>query len=112
MSPTSATHNPLLIQELFQCILDCLDAPKLDTADFYLSQATERELRKARRTLAALARTCRTLSGASLDRLWRRLYSLTPLIRSFSSDADNGRAEVSFFQHYTCVLADGSDECG
>ena len=112
MPPTSATHNPLLIQKLFQCILDCLDAPKLNTADFYMSEATEKELREAQRTLVALAQTCRTLSEASLDRLWQRLYSLTPLIRSFSSDADNGRVEVRFFQHYTCVLADGSDGCG
>ena len=112
MPPTSATHNPLLIQKLFQCILDCLDAPKLNTADFYISEATEKELREAQRTLVALAQTCRTLSEASLDRLWQRLYSLTPLIRSFSSDADNGRVEVRFFQHYTCVLADGSDGCG
>ena len=108
----SATHNPLLIQELFQCILDCLDAPKLNAAHFYLPEDTEKELREAQRTQVALAQTCRTLSEASLGRLWQRLYSLTPLIRSFSSDADNGRAEVSFFQHYTCVLADGSDECG
>ena len=112
MPPTSATHNPLLIQELFQCILDCLDAPKLNTADLYMSEATEKELREAQRTLVALAQTCRTLSEASLDRLWQRLYSLTPLIRSFSSDADSGRVEVRFFQHYTCVLADGSDGCG
>ena len=34
-----------------------------------------------KRTLASLARTCRTLSAPALDALWMRLENLDPLIK-------------------------------
>src|ERR1700712_2276952 len=40
-----------------------------------------------RNTLAALGRTCRGISEASLDILWENLYSIDPLFRLLPQDA-------------------------
>lgn len=95
MCPTSTTRNPLLISELFQCIIDFfLDTPKEDPG-LYSQSAADQSVRESQRALAALAQTCRALSEPSLDRLWRRLHSLAPLIRSVTPAADLDRAKVS-----------------
>lgn len=71
-------RNPLLIPELFYCVLGYLIT----------------HCREERRTLAALARTCRAFSEPSLNRLWRRLNSLLPLARCFSNVVDEARVKV------------------
>lgn len=79
--------NPLLVSELFHCILDCLSV-SLSLPERYPAKLEER------RTLAALARTCHAFSEPSLDRLWRRLGSLLPLVRSFVDVVDEARVKV------------------
>ena len=71
---TQARH-PLTQPDLFQCALDSIE-------DLY------RDRRERRRTLLVLAQTCRAFSEPSLDRLWRRLDSLKPLIQCCSSVLD------------------------
>ena len=68
---TQARH-PLTQPDLFQCVLDSIQGRYYDQ-------------REPRRTLLALAQTCHAFSEPSLDRLWRRLESLKPLIQCFSS---------------------------
>lgn len=90
----AAKPRPLLIPELFQCILDCFDIPELNLQDRF---PPWEDLKVTQRALVALAQTCRALSEPSLDRLWQRLESLDPLIRSFAPAADEERAMVSRF---------------
>ena len=68
-------RNPMLIENVFRAILDCLC----------------RENDPAEGTLASLARTCRATSGPSLDFLWRKLVPLKPLILCYAGveDVDN-----------------------
>ena len=75
--------NPLLVPDLFHCVLECLVTP--------LPQPPSKE---ERQILAALARTCRAFSEPSLDRLWWCLNSLLPLIRCFSNVVDEARVKV------------------
>ena len=81
---TTGARNPLLVPELFHCILDCLAIPL---------PKGPKNLRD-RGTLAALAQTCRAFSEPSLDRLWRHLDSLLPLIRCFADVVDEARVKV------------------
>ena len=76
--------NPLLVPELFHCILDYV----------VISPPEGPANREEHATLAALARTCRAFSEPSLDYLWRRLDSLLPLLRSFADVVDEARAKV------------------
>ena len=78
-STMTQTHHPLTQPDLFQCVLDSLEDACCD--------GTER-----RRTLLTLAQTCRAFSEPSLDRLWSRLNSLTPLIQCCSSVLDEEKA--------------------
>jgi hypothetical protein len=76
LDPHTETCNPLMVPELFYTILDCF-RPEFD--------------REEALALAALAQTCRAFSEHSLDRLWRKLYSLKPLIRCYTraDEVDN-----------------------
>ena len=67
-------QSPLLVMpvEIFQAILDYIYPIKSN-----------------RQSLVALALTCRVLSEPSLDRLWKKLPSLEPLIRSYTNDVEN-----------------------
>ena len=76
-------RNPLLIIDLFECVLECL-----------ITSLPQRPSKEERRMLAVLARTCRTFSEPSLNLLWRRLNSLLPLVRCFSDVADEARVKV------------------
>ena len=76
-------RNPLLITDLFECVLECLITPP-----------PQRPSKEERRILAVLARTCRTFSEPSLNLLWRRLNSLLHLVRCFSDVADEARVKV------------------
>ena len=78
------SRNPLLVPDLFLCVLECL----------VTSHLIERPSKDERRILAVLARTCRAFSEPSLNRLWRRLNSLLPLIRSFAAVVDDARVKV------------------
>lgn len=69
-------RNPLLLPELFHYILDYIDAP--DPVDYEIR--VHQPSRAARKTLFALAQTCRAISEPSLDHLWRAPGSLVPLI--------------------------------
>ncbi|KAG6380503.1 hypothetical protein JVT61DRAFT_8662 [Boletus reticuloceps] len=55
---------------------------------------TRNPSKEERRTLVALARTCRAFSEPSLDCLWRDLDSLLPLVQCFSDVADEDRVEI------------------
>lgn len=90
-----ASPNPLLIPELLQCILGGFHLPK--PGDNRRLVKRPKELRESQQALAALGQTCRALLEPSLDRLWQRLDSLEPLIRSFSPVYDWERACVSRF---------------
>ena len=78
-STMTQTHHPLIQPDLFQCVLDSLEGVYCDGGE-------------RRQTLLVLAQTCRAFSEPSLDRLWSRLDSLTPLIQCFSSVLDEERA--------------------
>lgn len=69
-------RNPLMVLDIFYTILDCYE-PVFVSDDLV-----------ERRTLAALARTCRAFSDPALDYLWRKLDSLKPLIRCYTSVDD------------------------
>ena len=85
MSNTSIDpRNPLLVPDLFFCVLEYL----------VTSLPLERPSKEERQILAVLARTCRAFSEPSLDRLWRCLNSLLPLIRSFAVVVDDARVKV------------------
>ncbi|KAG9308701.1 hypothetical protein JVU11DRAFT_11658 [Chiua virens] len=82
-------HNALLIPEVRSTILDCLAAdtgkggqPKISTSPNYTQPGA------GQKALAALARTCRTLSESALDALWCLLPSLEPLLQC-SRDKDS-----------------------
>ncbi|KAF8549434.1 hypothetical protein OG21DRAFT_1488534 [Imleria badia] len=79
-----ASRNPLLIPDLFHCILEYL----------IKTLPNERPSKEERQILAVLARTCHAFSEPCLNRLWRRLNSLLPLIRSFAAVADETRAKT------------------
>lgn len=76
--------NPLLQQDLFHCILDCLVPPEADV----------HVLKKSRPVLVSLAQTCRVFLEPSLSRLWSKLDSLEPLIQCFATVVDEERAKV------------------
>lgn len=76
-------RNPLLVPDLFHCVLECLVTP-----------LPQRPSKEERRILSVLARTCRAFSEPSLNRLWRRLNSLLPLVRCFSNVVDEVRVKV------------------
>ncbi|KAF8137202.1 hypothetical protein EV363DRAFT_654129 [Boletus edulis] len=65
--------NPLMVPDLFYIILECF-RPAHDLI--------------ASRALASLARTCRAFSEPSFDCLWRKLRSLEPLIRCYTTVDD------------------------
>ena len=73
------THHPLTQPDLFQCVLDSLEGIYCDG-------------REPRRTLLALAQTCRAFSEPSLSRLWSRLNTLKPLIQCCSLVSNEERA--------------------
>jgi hypothetical protein len=73
-------RNLLLMPDLFYCVLECL---------------VTSQYKVVRQTLAALARTCRAFSEPSLDCLWRRLFSLLPLVRCFANVVDEARVKVA-----------------
>ncbi|KAH9846394.1 hypothetical protein C2E23DRAFT_890904 [Lenzites betulinus] len=68
ISPTSAVHRSLVIDEIFQYIANSLCASV------------------NKRTLATLARTCKTFHEASLPALWEYQESLVPLLRLLPAD--------------------------
>ncbi|KAG8214925.1 hypothetical protein J3R82DRAFT_10112 [Butyriboletus roseoflavus] len=75
-APATSIHRCLLISEILCLILEFIRQ---------FDESPESELKwdraSGRRTLASLARTCRTLSAPALDALWMRLDSLDPLIK-------------------------------
>ena len=81
---SSNSRNPLLFPDLFLCVLECL----------VTSHLAEPPSKDERQVLVVLARTCRAFSEPSLNRLWRRLNSLLPLIRSFAAVVDYERVMV------------------
>ncbi|KAF8121204.1 hypothetical protein EV363DRAFT_1458241 [Boletus edulis] len=72
----TSIHRALLVSEILWLILDYIcrfdESPESD-------HKWDRTMGK--RTLASLARTCRTLSKPALDALWMRLDNLDPLIK-------------------------------
>lgn len=74
--PATSIHRCLLISEILSLILEFV---------CQFDQSPESELKwdrtSGKRTLASLARTCRTLSVPALDALWMRLDNLDPLIK-------------------------------
>lgn len=91
-------RNPLLLPELLHHILDCLEEPDLLEPRTVCSTAGIRihePSRTSRKAFFALALTCRALSELSLDRLWRVLDSVIPLIRCFTEVVDEERAKVN-----------------
>ncbi|KAG6371869.1 hypothetical protein JVT61DRAFT_8866 [Boletus reticuloceps] len=98
MSSETSSRNPLLIAELFYAVLhylvdttwDTTPEPSPNGVDIPYSVGTNGIPIRAydpdtRRTLAALARTCRAFTCPALDLLWRRLHSLEPLLWCFTS---------------------------
>ena len=73
-------HVALLIPELLGSILGYLE----DTPQF----PGEHTYGPGRKALAALASTCRALSEPALDALWRRLYTLKPLMLCVPTKAE------------------------
>lgn len=82
---SSAMHPVLLIDEVFQVILEhCADWPASDY----------------RFILCQLARSCRAWQDPATDRLWKRLESAEPLLRLLSldqADAEVVRPHVLVF---------------
>ncbi|KAF8556867.1 hypothetical protein OG21DRAFT_1506087 [Imleria badia] len=81
MSLTRPKHNPLYVADIFHIILDFLSEPftGYDNDSDIIRIRIPRE--EGRRALAALAQTCRMFSQPSLNCLWRKLDSLTRLLR-------------------------------
>lgn len=93
-------RNPLLLPELFHHILDFLDEPNPvhpRIVESITGIRVHEPSRAARKTLFALAQTCYTLSEPSLDRLWRSLDSLVPLVRCFAEVMDADTAMVNAY---------------
>lgn len=99
--PTTQERNPLLQQDLLHRILDQLAVPL---------QAHTEEAKATRRALVALAQTCHALSDPALDCLWRKLYSLEPLVRCYAAaqneNSENARRflgqDVIAFAQFIC----------
>ena len=89
-SINTVKRNPLLLVDLFECVLEWL-----------VTEFPRTIFKEERRTLAVLARTCRTFSEPSLNLLWRCLDSLLPLVRCFSDVADEARVKVALDQFPT-----------
>ncbi len=70
-------HRVLLVHELIEEIVEEL-RPNLD--------GCRRWDDHDRSALCALARTCKSLSGVSLDALWREMTSLEPLMCCIPED--------------------------
>lgn len=90
-------RNPLHVPELLHYVLDHLaESPYSYDDDALVSVMPPG--REGERALAALAQTCRMFSEPSLNCLWRKLDSLAPLVRCFTT-ADNfdetGKVSVS-----------------
>ena len=78
------SRSPLLHEDLFYAIFDVLAEPTNPSPfDMGIPFATPDP--DARCALAVLARTCRTFTQPCLDRLWRRLTSLEPLLWCYTS---------------------------
>ena len=93
----SVARNPLFVPELFRSILGFLAEPSLsesskDRDRIRCGIQIQTPDPDGQRTLAALARTCRTFSEPSLNQLWRRLRSVRPLLRCCftAHDVDTG----------------------
>ena len=95
-TPRAETRNPLFQQDLFHCILNCLEVQVAPEA----SHPQLRESRSCRSTLVSLAQTCRAFSEPSLDHLWSKLDSLKPLIRCFATVLTEERAKVGRFSSF------------
>ena len=75
-APATSIHRALLVSEILCLIFDFIRL-------FDESPESEHKWDRdsGKRTLASLARTCRTLSEPALDALWMRLDNLDPLIK-------------------------------
>ncbi|KAF9220211.1 hypothetical protein BS17DRAFT_787717 [Gyrodon lividus] len=77
-SPITSIHRCFLVSEIFCLMLEFIrqwdECPPEDGDSKWDQNA-------GKRTLASLARTCRTFAGPALDALWMRLDSLDPLIK-------------------------------
>ena len=89
MSSPSTTSHALGLPELVHSILEFVATGSSESPHSRMVDA------EARRSLSVLARTCRTFSDPSLDFLWARLDSLTPLIRCFAGVVDEKRVKVN-----------------
>ena len=103
-------RSPLDIPELFDLVLACLEEPDSYDDDNRLVMV-QPPLRTGQCALAALAQTCRAFSEPSLNSLWRKLRSLTPLLLCFidADDVDTVRQDsVSspFFEPKSCLDLD------
>ena len=87
----SELASPLLHEDLFYTVFDVLAEPTNPSPfDMGIPFATPDP--DARCALAVLARTCHAFTQPCLDRLWRRLTSLVPLLRCYTSrEAIKGR---------------------
>ena len=74
-------HRCFFISEIFCLVLEFIQ--QYDESPEEGKCREDRTLGK--RTLASLARTCRTFSAPALDLLWMRLDSLDPLIKVLPS---------------------------
>ena len=93
-------HIALLIPELLGSILGYLeDIPQLQP--FYLPR--EHTYGSGRKALAALASTCRALSEPALNVLWRRLYTLKPLMLCVATKASLARKVYTLRNHILLV---------
>ncbi|KAJ2993224.1 hypothetical protein NUW54_g7760 [Trametes sanguinea] len=75
-------HDCLLLPDIFHRILDFVELEL--PVDFYASHT---QLWWKNRSLARLARTCRAFQEPSLNVLWKRQYTLGPLVRTLPEDA-------------------------
>ena len=75
-------HSCLLLPDIFNRILDILEIDP--DPDFYAGY--HQQLYRCR-SIARLARTCRTFLEPCLDVIWRKQYTLGPLVHTLPSDA-------------------------
>ncbi|KAF8549085.1 hypothetical protein OG21DRAFT_639372 [Imleria badia] len=101
------TCNALMVPDLFYTVLDRFH-PEFDPME--------------RQALVALAQTCSAFSEPALDRLWRKLRSLEPLIRCYTTadQVDNAitptASEFTVIDRYACrirelVINDSASVC-
>lgn len=106
-------HDALLISEILDRVLDNLeeDIARKPTTSPSRTTTTKDTRTTGLRALAVLARTCHVLSEPALDALWRKLYSLRPLVlclpttTAFDDIGDDDALVRVFFSHNKMSIA-------